>query len=77
MKLLLDGSKMKEKVFYEKFSSIVGVSFDAWIKRDDVKSGAGSEWYDYQDDAYLVGGTMYAPPKFFKKDTPQDIKEAV
>lgn len=67
MKVLLDGSKMHGKVFYKKFKEIVGISFGWWIKRKNVKSDGGSEWYDYQDENFLLGGTAYEPPKLFKK----------
>jgi hypothetical protein len=39
MRLLLDGSKIKEKTFDKQFKKIVGTSFGVWIKREGIKKG--------------------------------------
>jgi len=64
-KVLLDGSKMPSKEFYRRFKEIVGVSFGWWIRRKNVKSDGGDEWYDWTDGEYTIGGTAYDPPKLF------------
>ena len=68
MKLLLDGSKMRESLFYKKFKEIVGVSNEAWEKRSNVTKDNGSEYYSSQDEKFLFCGTAYDPPKLYRKD---------
>jgi hypothetical protein len=67
MKILLDGSKMREKTFYRRFRKIVGVSFKWWIKRKSVVPSGGSEWYEWRDEYFVVGGSAYDPPKLYGK----------
>jgi len=30
-------------------------------------SDGGSEWYEYSDDHFILGGSAYSPPKLYKK----------
>jgi hypothetical protein len=64
--ILLDGSKMRERVFDKRFRKIVGVSFTWWIKRKDVLRDGGSEWYEYRDSNFILGGSAYDPPILYK-----------
>lgn len=76
MKLLLNGARMRERTFNKRFRKIVGVHFHNWIRRKSVKSWGNSEFYDYQDDTFLVGGSAYDPPRLWKK-TKSDIKKSL
>lgn len=67
MKLLLDGSKMRESIFYKKFRAIVGVSWSRWIDNPKTKRDSGSEWYCDQDDNFVCSGSVYEPPKLYRK----------
>jgi hypothetical protein len=66
-RLLLDGSKMCESVFFKKFRKLVGVSWESWEKRKNVKQDNGSEYYNSQDDNFIFCGTAYEPPKLYRK----------
>lgn len=67
MKKLLDGNKMSAKKFYKQFRKNVGVSFVWWIKRKTTESSGGSEWYEWRDDKFILGGSAYEHPKLFLK----------
>jgi hypothetical protein len=66
MKVLLDGSKMRAKMFYRRFRNIVGVSYKWWIKKKSIVSSSGSEWYEYRDEQFVLGGDAYNPPRLFR-----------
>lgn len=74
--LLLDGSTMPEKEFYKRFREIVGTTFYRWIGKPTTKSDGGGEWYEWNDDTYILGGTAYAPPKLYKKEQGAEITPA-
>ena len=63
--LLLDGSRMKEQKFYNRFKKIVGIPWEEWIKKDTTSSESGSEWYRDYDKEYLLCGSVYSPPKLY------------
>jgi len=75
MELLLDGSKLPEKVFFAKFREIVGATWEDWSSRDSTEKDSGSEWYCDQDDKFVCSGSAYDQPKLYRKNAPQENKE--
>ena len=65
-KLLLDGSKIPAKDFYEQFEQIVGCTENEWINKDTTKFYGDGEWYEYQDNNFTMGGTAYSAPVLYK-----------
>lgn len=69
--LLLDGSLMKEDEFFKKLQGFIGCSFNKWTAKESTKSDGGNEWYRWEDEKYLVFGSVYEPPKLFEKHKEQ------
>jgi len=66
-KLLMDGSKMDEKAFYEKLDEYLKMPYSEWYYKDTTIRCAGSEWYQYEDDNYVLCGGAYNAPCFYEK----------
>ena len=64
--LLLDGSQMPAKEFYKRFVEIVRCTENEWINKDTTKIETSSDWYEFKDDNFILGGTAYSPPKLYK-----------
>jgi len=64
-KLLLDGSKMEAKEFYEKYDEYVGMPHKEWEQLPTTKRNMTGETYEYRDEKFAMGGTAYSEPKLY------------
>lgn len=64
-KLVLDGSKMPAKEFYQEFEKLVGCSEKEWCKKETTKSNNTGETYEYKDSKFCLGGSAYSAPVLY------------
>jgi len=63
--LLLDGSKMEAKEFYKRYDEYVGMPHNDWEQLPTTKFEGTSETYEYRDDKFAMGGSVYSEPKLY------------